>query len=222
MYENITPHKTAGQIQNEIFKKDFGSYTAYDLGYALCDGDYKDANECLQKHVIIFNEHSIKKIVDEKFCLVMQYASDPLLASVVRRKFYCVPWLPDPRPMQSVWLYDHGNIKFLWGLPNAMKMAELSETFVVPKEYERMKSWCDSWFEKTFWNDIRKMHGIQMLTQMNFLRTHWKELSKFADNSHLAFDADTSYLPEVRIKKLKAMGNAGSNQLINNVFGKAN
>ena len=114
--------KTAGQIQNELIKKDLGKLNPDELGVSSTDAIWQEVYNCAIKHEETF---SVKK-----YCVIMQYAKDPLLCTVVRRVFYAWPYLPDPRPEQSVWLYDmHDNsFRLLWALPDAAAMAILSET----------------------------------------------------------------------------------------------
>ena len=201
--------KTAGQIQNELVKKDRESYTAYDLGYAISDDLDEQVTECIQAHINTFDK--------PEFCVVMQLAKDPLLVTVVRRKFYAWPYLPSPNPSQSVWLYKDGRVRFLWALPDALTMIRLTETTLFDPEYQRMKKWSEWYYGLDFWTNIRKQHNIEMLSEYEFNRANREKGGKFIDNETLGDFTDSSYLPEIRIKKLEAMANTRSMQFINQI-----
>ena len=85
-------------------------------------------------------------------------------------------------------------LKRLWVLPNAESMAKLSEMIVVADHYKNMKIWCDAFFhgwvykkEDNTWRNttpthffkvIRKQHGIDMLSESEYLNLHREELIK--------------------------------------------
>ncbi len=213
--------KTAGVIQNEILKQDHGNYSDKDLGYATCDDFWNQLEICIDNHQkLLAVDPDLKKLFpDNEYCIIVQYATDPLLVSVIRRKFVPWPHLPDPRPQQSVFHYDQAGdkLKLLWSLPGAQGMATLSEETVVPKEYLRMKSWSDWWFKGSFWSNIRKQHNITMLSEHEFMIKNRKLSRKPVDDNHPALLADPFYLPDVRIKKLEAMANTGGSKLSNNI-----
>ena len=111
----------------------------------------------------------------------MQMASDPIIKNLKRRKFYCWPYLPSPRPNQSVWLYNKAKdciTKRLWILPTAQRMASLSETPIVPKEYLTMQAWSCAFFQGKFWEFIRYMHDITMLSETEYLEANRDKLIK--------------------------------------------
>ncbi len=83
----------------------------------------------------------------------------------MRVKYFALPWLPKPRPDQSCFLYDSGKITHLWSLPNSKTMGELSSLDIVHERYKRVKKWCDSFFDLTFWEDIREEHGFKGLSE---------------------------------------------------------
>lgn len=206
--------KTAGEIQNEIVKKERESYTAYDLGYAISDDLDEQVSECIQKHINTFAK--------PEFCVVMQLAKDPLLVTVVRRKFYAWPYLPSPNPSQSVWLYKDGRVRFLWALPDALTMIRLTETTLIDPAYQRMKEWSDWYYNQSFWKNIRDQHKIDMLAEWEFNRRNRKQGGKFIDDQTLGHFADSCYLPEVRIKKLEAKANASLMKPLNHIARQTN
>ena len=122
------------------------------------------------------------KIDQNEFCIVYVIAGDPLLPTLRRRKFYCWPYLPSPRPDQGVFLYNKSLqriTKRLWILPNAMSMAELAQPgLVADKNYKSMQRWSKSFFKGTFWQDIRREHDIKMLSQEEFDELNKAELVK--------------------------------------------
>lgn len=219
-------NKTAGETQNDLLKKELGSHTQFDLGYASCDDFWKELYLCLDNHQkLLESDPEVKKIFpDNEYCIIVQYATDPLLKAVIRRKFVPWPHLPDPRPQQSVFHYNQTNekLKLLWSLPGPMAMAELSESAVVSSEYVRMKAWCDWWYEGTFWHNIRSQHNLSMLSEHELMRKNRKLGSKLVDDTELGLGTDAFYLPEVRIKKLEAKANSGSVELSDDVLRKAN
>lgn len=120
-------------------------------------------------------------IDEDEFCVVMVVAKDPLVANAVRRKFYCWPYLPSPRPNQAVFLYNKklGKItKRLWVLPSDMVMAELASLQVVDKRYKTMQAWSVAFFEGKFWEYIRYESGVDLLSESEYLSHHRDELIK--------------------------------------------
>ncbi len=165
------------KIASDLSRKalaDNAKYDVRDAAYAWADEVYPQ----LLESVGLYHD----KIDQEEFCVVMVIAGDPLLVNLRRRKFYCWPYLPSPRPNQSVFLYNKslGRItKRLWVLPNERAMAILSTpTLVVRKEHANFKRWSTSFFKGTFWTDIRKEHKIKMLSQEEFDALNRAELIK--------------------------------------------
>ena len=122
------------------------------------------------------------KIDQNEFCIVYVIAGDPLLKNLRRRKFYCWPYLPSPRPDQGVFIFNKSLQKVtkrLWILPNAITMAELAQPgLIADKPYQSMQRWSKSFFKGTFWKDIRKEHDIKMLSQQEFDELNKDELIK--------------------------------------------
>lgn len=133
--------ESAGEIQNKL-NRDTTKYDALEVGHALADEIAPHLRQCIENH---------KTIIDEnEFCIVMLISKDPLLANVIRRKFYAWPYLPKPRPNQSVFLYNKGLDRIthrLWILPADMVMAELHSLPLVDKRYQTLKAWSDAFYK---------------------------------------------------------------------------
>lgn len=164
-------HVTAGQLAKKA-SEDKTKYDALEVGYAMCENDEKHFRDCIELHR--------DKIDQDQFCLVMLLCDDPLIANMKRRKFYAWPFLPKPRPNQTVLLYDKRLdriIKQLWVLPCAMVMAELAGTnVIVHKNYQRMQAWSVAFYKGTFWDYIRWEHNISMLSEHEALLAHRQKL----------------------------------------------
>lgn len=161
---------TAGQLAKKALS-DTTKYDALEVGHAMAEDIEKHLYESIEKH---------KHIIDEdEFCVVMVVAKDPLLANLIRRKFYCWPYLPSPRPNQAVFLYSKpaGVVtKRLWVLPSDMVMAELAQIGIVDKRYKTMQAWSVAFFEGKFWEYIRWEHDITMPSEHEYFLQHRKEL----------------------------------------------
>lgn len=165
--------KTAGELSKKAFS-DTTKYDALELGHALAD----DIGVHLRQAI-----ENTRHIIDEKeFCVIMVIAKDPLIKNLMRRKFYCWPYLPSPRPNQAVFLYNKALDKItkrLWVLPNDMVMAELAGTdIIVDKRYETMQAWSVAFFKGTFWEYIRYQHQIDMPSEHEYFLAHREELIK--------------------------------------------
>ncbi len=164
-------HKTAGQLAQKALS-DTTKYDALEVGHWM--------SEDIEKH-LYESVANYKNMIDEKeFCVVMLIAKDPLIANAIRRKFYCWPYLPSPRPNQAVFLYNkHLDriVKRLWVLPSDMVMAELAGTdIIVSKRYQTMQAWSVAFFKGTFWEYVRHNQDIDMLSQQEYLEMHGEEL----------------------------------------------
>jgi hypothetical protein len=218
--EDIAPLKTAGVLHNELRNKELDSCSHFDLGYAFSDDTYKGVLECIERHWYVFGDH-----VNE-FCVVCVLVhGEGNLKYVIRRKFSGWPYLPDPMPNQSVWMINKSQetAQFLWSLPTSEKMAELSESFSFLTNESRTKVWCDAFFKgfPTFWKAIRKMHGIELLSESEFNDRNRELGGKFIDDKVLGCSSDPLYLPEIRIKKLEAMSNIIPQKIDNDFMRKA-
>ena len=162
--------KTAGQLQNQV-SKDTTKYDAREVGHAMMDDIQLNLRLCIDNHKNI--------IMEPEFCVVMVIAEDPLLKNLKRRKFYAWPYLPSPRPNQSVFLYNKSAddlTKRLWVLPSAMVMAELSSLSYVDKRYQTMQAWSIAFMNGTFWEYIRYEHSIDMLSEREYFLANRQKL----------------------------------------------
>lgn len=188
--------ETAGEISNKL-KTDTTKYDALEVGHAMAD----DIGDHLYEAAKNYHD-----MIDEpEFCVVMIVAKDPLLSDLIRRKFYCWPYLPSPRPNQACFLYNKSLgkiVKRLWVLPSDMVMAELTTLSVVDKRYKTMQAWSLAFFEGKFWEYIRYEHGIDMLSETEYLSKHRDELLKAGckiPDSHRAEPFDFS---KIHIKQV--------------------
>jgi len=165
-------HKTSGQLSHKALS-DTTKYDALEVAHASTD----DTMDQLLESVKTYYD----KIDAITFCVVMVISKDPLLVNLKRRKFYCWPWLPSPRPNQAVFLYNKMLDKItkrLWVLPCPETMAYITEPgFMVGKEYQTMQHWSRSFYRGTFWKDIRDEHKIDMLSQEEYFALHADELA---------------------------------------------
>lgn len=163
---------SAGELSRKALA-DKTKYDALEVGHAMADDIEKHLYDSISEHNDIFDE--------EEFCVVMVVAKDPLIKNLTRRKFYCWPYLPSPRPNQAVFLYNKplGRItKRLWVLPSDMVMAEIASLQVVDKRYKTMQAWSVAFFEGKFWEYIRWEHDINMLSEREYFLEHREELIK--------------------------------------------
>lgn len=165
--------KTAGELSKKA-NADTTKYDALEVGHAMADDIEKHLREAIENY---------RNIIDEnEFCVVMVIAKDPLIPNLIRRKFYCWPYLPKPRPNQAVFLYNKGLDKLtkrLWILPSDMVMAELAGTdIIVHKKYQTMQAWSVAFFKGTFWEYIRHEHNINMPSENEYFLANREELIK--------------------------------------------
>lgn len=163
--------KTAG----EMSLKAASDSTKYD-GIEVAEAQMHDIVPQLLE-----NAHAhLEKIDEPEFFVVMVRASDPLIVGIVRQKFYSYPYMPSPRPEQAVFLYNKAkdSLKFLWSLPPAKVMAAISEATVVSRKWERTKGWCDAFYDRIFWQYIRKEHNIDHLSEIEYLNANREKLIK--------------------------------------------
>lgn len=164
--------KTAGELSNQA-SRDTTKYNNIELGHALTDDIAKEMLICAHRHEAIFDM--------PEFFVCYVIASDPLLHNLMRRKFFALPYLPQPRPDQAVFLYSKVKQQFLkrlWVLPNAATMAILSEMDFVDPAFATMKFWSDAFYTNDFFNIIRKQHGITDLSEKEYLDVHREEYIK--------------------------------------------
>ncbi len=164
--------KTAGELANKALS-DNTKYDALEVGHAMAE----DIGEHLYEAAKTYHD----MIGENEYCVVMIVAKDSLLSNLIRRKFYCWPYLPSPRPNQACFLYNKGLgriTKRLWVLPSSMVMAELATLSTVDKRYKTMQAWSVAFFEGKFWEYIRYEHDIDMLSENEYLSKHREELIK--------------------------------------------
>lgn len=167
--QNNTP--TAGQLSAKA-ARDSQTYCGFEVADQMVKDVESQVFECARRHKDTFDT--------EEFCVVMLLASDCVLKNMIRRKFYAWPFLPKPRPSQTVWLYNKrtDTIRGLWCLPSADAMATLSLMISVDPAYQNMRRW-SSWFYTTkFWNNIRHEAGIKMLSEEEHLQIASKKALK--------------------------------------------
>lgn len=196
---------SAGELSRKAMA-DQTKYNSLEVGHAMADDLDKHIEECIEKHLNYVDQEGKHPfaLLDE-FCVVFVLAKDNLIKNVIRRKFYCSPFLPSPRPNQAVFLYNTklGRItKRLWVLPNDMVMAEISSLVVVDKRYKTMQAWSIAFFEGKFWEYIRYESGTKMLSQQEYLLQHREELIQagcklFDSNYSQPFDFDKIHIEKV-------------------------
>ena len=161
---------TAGELSRKALS-DKTKYNAREVGYAMVDDVAKELQ---------IAAHNYREMIGEdEYCVVMVIASDPLICNLKRRKCYCWPYLPSPRPNQSVFLYSKVQDRFLkrlWVLPSDVVMAELASLAIVDKRYQTMQAWSVAFFQGRFWEYIRHEHGIDMLSETEYMSHHRQEL----------------------------------------------
>lgn len=167
----MTERKTAGELSHKALS-DKTKYDAREVAHAVTDD--------ISKHIYEAIENYHDKIEENEFCVVMLIATDPLIKNLKRRKFYCWPYLPSPRPNQAVFLYNKSLsriTKRLWVLPCAEVMAELATSnLIVHKQYQTMRDWSVAFFKGTFWEFIRYEHDIKILSQEEYFEKHKDKL----------------------------------------------
>ena len=192
----MTKHKTAGELSKKA-ASDTTKYDALEVGHALADDIGKHLREAIENY---------RNLIDElEFCVVMILAKDPLIKNVVRRKFYCWPYLPSPRPNQAVFLYNKGLDKItkrLWVLPSDMVMAELASLAVVDKRYKTMQAWSVAFFEGKFWEYIRYEHDINMPSEHEYFLAHREELIKAGCKIPNSTTTDPFDFSKISVKKV--------------------
>lgn len=214
---------SAGELANKALK-DTTKYDALEVGHAINDDVEYQIRQCIENH---------KTIIDEnEFCIVMLISKDPLIHNLIRRKFYAWPYLPKPRPNQSVFLYNKivdRVIKRLWVLPSDAGMAELHSLTYVDKRYETMKRWSDAFYKGWkfiknssgkdengnillgkfvntdpfyFWEFIRKDQKITLLSEHEYFLHHRDELIKAGCKIPTALDTEPFDFSKVHIEKI--------------------
>lgn len=159
----MTERISAGELATKALS-DTTDYNILEVAHAVTDNIELELRACIEKHRAIFDE--------DEFCIVRVIASDPLITTLKRYKYYGWLYLPSPRPNQTVFLYNKSLdriTKRLWSLPSAITMARLASTDVlVPKDYQTMQAWSVAFFKGTFWEFVRHDQGIDMLSEHEY------------------------------------------------------
>jgi hypothetical protein len=168
----MAKRKTAGELAIKA-SSDTTKYDSLEVGHAMTDDIGQQLELCIKAHNPIFDE--------EEYCLCYVLATDPLIKGVMRRKFFAYPFLPSPRPNQTVFLYNKTKdqiIKRLWVLPHVLAMETLYETPHVAKQFRTMKQWSHAFYDGCFFEFIRKQHNINLLSEREFLEANREKLIK--------------------------------------------
>lgn len=192
----MVKEKTAGELSKKAWA-DTTKYDALEVGHAMTDDIVIHLREAIANHYNLFDEN--------EFCVVMVLAKDPLIENCVRRKFYCWPYLPKPRPNQAVFLYTKHDdrIKRLWVLPSDVVMAELAGTnIIVHKRYQTMQAWSVAFFKGTFWEYIRHEHNIDMPSEHEYFLANREKLIQAGCNIPTSSDTDSFDFSKIQIKKV--------------------
>jgi hypothetical protein len=183
---------TAGELHRKCMS-DATRYDALEIGHELASSVIENVRVCI--------ERNLDKIDVDEFCVVMLMCDDCILSSAKRRKFYAWPFLPAPRPRQTVFHFDRRSqdIRRLWSLPTAKVMATISEMPIVDRMWAQTKSWCDAFYgraemkKETFYEFIRRTTGCKMLSE----EEHVANLKKLGtEKVHLLQDEIDTLAPE--------------------------
>jgi hypothetical protein len=194
--------QTAGELSKKALS-DTTVYNATEVGQAMV--------EDIEKHLYDAVKNYIDKIDQEKFCVVMLIGKDLLLTNLIRRKFYCWPFLPKPRPNQAVFLYEKSKDKItkcLWILPCDAAMSELASLTAVHKKYKNMQKWSKAFFDGKFWDTIRNESRIDLKSEYECLQELMRE------NSNLRLDMMSFRDAEVDISQEIAVGEINNSMQI--------
>lgn len=201
--------KTVGQASYEA-SRDFTKYDPLEIGYALSEDVVYQLQVCGERHSKVFDE-------DEYFLILIR-AKDPLIAGLVRHKYAAFLYMPMPRPWQSVYLYNRKStsIKRLWSLPTAEVMAVMSDMKYVAPQWKQTKGWCDAFYHgwtfdgenminKTptyFFDYIRRQHGINHLSEREYLNANREELIKAGGKNVETLPSDSFDFSKVATEKV--------------------
>lgn len=197
--------KTAGELSRKA-SSDTTRYDPLEVAYALTDDVYDQLMICAEAHCSIFDQ--------PQFCLGLYIAGDPLLKNLRRHKYCAFPWLPEPRPQQSVYLFTKSTqkIKRLWSLPNAAVMAVVSEMGYVAPQWQETKAWCDAFFDKTFFETIRGRNNLSMLSQQEWLDLYGPKVGDPVSDQVKGNVADTFDFSKIFTKQVVDSNKIGIDQ----------
>ncbi len=193
----MAKRKTAGELSKHA-QTDSTDYNLLEIGHAITDDITEQLRLCRTHYNKIYEE--------EEYCIVRQAATDCLIKTAKRYKYYAWLYLPSPRPDQTVFLYNKTQDMFtkrLWSLPTAARMAQLASTNTfVPKEYQEMQAWSVAFFKGTFWEFIRYQHNINMPSEREYFLAHREELIQAGCKVPDASFADPFDFSKVSIEKI--------------------
>jgi hypothetical protein len=160
--------KTAGELSLKALA-DNTKYDPLEVGHALTEDIYEQLCICAERHEKVFGE--------DEFFLVIIVAGDPLIKNVRRHKYCALLFLPQPRPQQTIFLYNRHTQKFrrLWSLPDAKTMAVVDTMDYVAPQWENTKRWVRYFYAGNFFNDIRHETGITHLSEKEFIEDTYAE-----------------------------------------------
>ncbi len=166
--KEMKKRETAGELSIKA-ANDTTKYDPIEVGHALTDEVYDQLCICADRHE--------KIIAEDEFFLVIIVAGDPLIKNVRRHKYCALLFLPQPRPQQTVFLYNRHTQRFrrLWSLPDARTMAIIDELDHVAPRWQNTKTWVRFFYSGDFFNHIRKETGITHLAEHEFLSAHAHE-----------------------------------------------
>ncbi len=187
--------KTAGQMSLKA-KADNSIYDPLEVGHALTDEVCNQLRICAETHAKIFDE--------DEFFIALVVASDPLIQLVRRHKYAAFLYMPKPRPQQSVFLYNKktGDCFRLWSLPDAKTMAVISVLSSVSNKWKATKYWADSFFNGTFFQNIRAQYKISHLSEREYLDLHRPELIKASGDQLESSSPDPFDYSKITVKQI--------------------
>lgn len=191
----MTERKTAGELSLKA-ASDNTVYDPLEVAHALTDDICEQLRICADAHSKIFDE--------DEFFLILVIASDPLIHGIRRHKYTAFPYLPQPRPQQSVFLFNKKTqtCKRLWSLPNAKTMAIISEMLYVDSRWNETKLWCDAFFNQSFFHSIRALYGINHLSEREYLNAHRSELIQAGCNEIEGDLSDSFDFSKIAVEKV--------------------
>lgn len=186
---------------------DTTKYDPLELGHALTDDLYDQLCICADTHDALIEKNPLCKEIfhPDQYCIVAMLATDVLIPSVIRRKITALPFIPDPRPSMAVFLYNRHTQKFrrLWSLPNAKAMASLSTLDIVDRKWTQSKSWCDAFYEGTFFEYIKADNpDLKILPQPEWISVNHKKFIKPTSDSVDPLAAQTLDPTQVAVNKV--------------------
>jgi hypothetical protein len=192
---------TAGELALRA-SQDTTNYDPRDVGYVLCDDVAPELRKCIEAHRHIFDEN--------EFCLVILLADDCLIKGVLRRKFFAWPYLPKPRPAQSVFYYrkDSDTYFRLWTLPKAEKMAEIASGLILCEGDRIRYPWCKAFYDGTFHDVIRGQYHLHLPSESEYLDANREKLVKACSEYGLALGTESLDTADIALKKIVDSGKA--------------